>query len=91
MIKSRTFKIIVIADSGIGIKFERTIPRPEILLTDAWLGTRKKKTVAAMIATATVKISVSFDQFRVVYLLRHFQYSLRYFIKLRYPLLHDDA
>ena len=69
MIKSSTFKIIVIADSGIGIKFERTIPRPEILLTDAWLGTRKKKTAAAMTAIATVKIR---DQFRVVYLLRHF-------------------
>ncbi|MEI3047498.1 MAG: hypothetical protein V8T65_05205 [Roseburia inulinivorans] len=41
------------------MKFDRTIPRPEILLTDAWLGTRKKKTAAAMTATATVKIRVS--------------------------------
>ena len=29
-------------ESGKGIKFVRIIPRPEILLTDAWLGTRKK-------------------------------------------------
>ena len=29
-------------------------------LTDVWLGTRKKKTAAAMIATATVKIPISF-------------------------------
>ena len=28
-------------------------------LTDVWLGTRKKKTAAAMIATATVKITIS--------------------------------
>ena len=37
-----TFRIIVIADSGSGIKLDTTMPRPEILLTDAWLGTRKK-------------------------------------------------
>lgn len=60
MIKSTTFKIIVIADSGSGIKLDSTIPRPEILLTDAWLGTRKKYTAAAIIATAAVRIAVSF-------------------------------
>ena len=60
MIKSTTFKIIVIADSGSGIKLDSTIPRPEILLTDAWLGTRKKYTAAAIIATAAVRIVVSF-------------------------------
>ena len=32
---------MVIADSGIGTKLESTIPRPEILLTEVWLGTRK--------------------------------------------------
>ena len=59
MIKSSTFKIIVIADSGIGIKFERTIPRPEILLIDVWLGTRKKKTAMAVIASARVMTKIS--------------------------------
>ena len=50
---------MVIADSCSGTKLESTIPRPEILLTDVWLGTRKKYTAAAMIATATVRITVS--------------------------------
>ena len=60
-ITSRTrFRIIVIADSGSGIKFDSTIPNPEMLLTAVWLGARKKKTDAAIIATATVKIIVSF-------------------------------
>ena len=62
MIKSKTFKTIVIEDNGRGIKFERTIQRPEILLTEVWLGTRKKKTAAAMIATATVRIMVSLNK-----------------------------
>ena len=31
MIKSTTFKIIVIADNGSGIKLDSTIPRPEML------------------------------------------------------------
>ena len=30
------------ADNGKGTKFDNTIPRPEILLTEVWLGTRKK-------------------------------------------------
>ena len=42
IIRSMTFKIIVIADSGSGMKLDSTIPRPEILLTEVWLGTRKK-------------------------------------------------
>ena len=54
---------MVIADSGIGTKLESTIPRPEILLTEVWLGTRKKYTAAAMIATATVRITVSMSSF----------------------------
>lgn len=36
------------------------MPRPEILLTEVWLGTRKKYTAAAMIATAAVRIRISF-------------------------------
>ena len=59
MISNTTFRIMVIADSGSGTKLESTIPRPEILLIDVWLGTRKKYTAAAMIATATVRITVS--------------------------------
>ena len=51
---------MVIADRGRGMKLVRTIPRPDMLLTDAWLGTRKKNTAAAMIATAAVRIRVSF-------------------------------
>ena len=58
--KSTTFRIIVIADNGSGTKLDSTIPRPEILLTDAWLGTRKKYPAAAIMATATVRIPVSF-------------------------------
>ena len=34
MIKSTTFRIIVMADSGSGIKLDSTMPRPEMLLTD---------------------------------------------------------
>ena len=59
MIRSTTFRTIVMADSGSGIKLDSTMPKPEMLLTDVWLGTRKKKTAAAMIATATVKIMIS--------------------------------
>ena len=47
MISNTTFRIMVIADSCSGTKLESTIPRPEILLTDVWLGTRKKYTAAA--------------------------------------------
>ena len=38
IIRSITFRIIVIADSGSGMKLDSTIPRPEILLTEgmAW-------------------------------------------------------
>ena len=43
MIRGTTFKIMVIADNGKGTKFDNTIPRPEILLTEVWLGTRKNK------------------------------------------------
>ncbi|EDM87491.1 hypothetical protein RUMOBE_02057 [Blautia obeum ATCC 29174] len=39
------------------------IPRPEMLLTEVWLGTRKKYTAAAMIATATVSMTVSIKIF----------------------------
>ena len=60
MISRTIFRIIVIADSGSGTKFDSTIPSPEILLTDVWLGARKKYTAAAMIATAAVRIPVSF-------------------------------
>ena len=42
MMSSTTFKIIVMADSDSGTKLDSTMPKPEILLTDAWLGTRKK-------------------------------------------------
>ena len=42
MMRSTTFRIMVIAESGRGIKLESTIPRPEMLLTEAWLGSRKK-------------------------------------------------
>ena len=49
IIRSMTFRIIVIADSGSGMKLDSTIPRPEILLTEVWLGTRKKYTAVAMI------------------------------------------
>ena len=60
MIKSTTFRIIVITDSGRGTKLDNTMPRPEMLLTDAWLGTRKKYTAAAIIATAAVRMTASF-------------------------------
>jgi len=33
--RSTTFRIIVMTDSGSGIKLDSTMPRPEILLTDA--------------------------------------------------------
>ena len=33
---------MVMAERGNGTKLESTIPRPEILLTEVWLGTRKK-------------------------------------------------
>ena len=42
MMSSTMFSTIVIAESGSGTKLESTMPRPEILLTDVWLGTRKK-------------------------------------------------
>lgn len=56
IINSTTFKIIVIADMESGAKLESIIARPEILLTEAWLGIKKKYTAAAMIATARVSI-----------------------------------
>ena len=42
MIRRAMFRIMLIADRGSGIKFVSTIPSPEILLTEVWLGTRKK-------------------------------------------------
>ena len=42
MISKMTLKAIVITESGSGIKWVNTIPRPEILLIEVWLGTRKK-------------------------------------------------
>ena len=53
----------MIADKGSGTKFESMIPRPEMLLTEVWLGTRKKYTAAEMIATAPVRIRVSVNKF----------------------------
>ena len=50
---------IVITESGSGIKWVRIIPRPEILLIDVWLGTRKKKTAMAVIASARVMTKIS--------------------------------
>ena len=47
------------ADRGRGMKLDSTMPRPEMLLTEVWLGDRKKKTAAAMIATAAVRTAVS--------------------------------
>ena len=44
-----------------GIKLDNTIDNPEILLTAAWLGIKKKNTAAAMMATASVKIINSFN------------------------------
>lgn len=53
-ISKATFKIMVIAEIGSGIKFPITIARPDILPTDTVLGTRKKKTAAATMAVANV-------------------------------------
>ena len=52
-------KALALTDKGSGTKLDSTMPRPEMLLTDVWLGTRKKKTPAAMIATAPVRTAVS--------------------------------
>ena len=60
MIRRTMFRIIVMADRGRGMKLDSTMPRPEMLLTEVWLGDRKKKTAAAMIATAAVRIAASF-------------------------------
>ena len=59
MIRRTMFRIIVMADRGRGMKLDSTMPRPEMLLTEVWLGDRKKKTAAAMIATAAVRTAVS--------------------------------
>jgi len=50
---------MVIAERGRGTKLDKIIPRPEILLTEAWLGKRKKYTAPATMAIAAVRISVS--------------------------------
>ena len=57
------------ADRGSGIKLDSTMPRPEILLTEVWLGTRKKYTAAAMIATAAVRIQDLLQVFGAIRLL----------------------
>ena len=59
MISKSTFKIMVMAERGRGTKLDKIIPRPEILLTEAWLGKRKKYTAPATMAIAAVRISVS--------------------------------
>ena len=59
MISRRMLSAIVITESGSGIKWVRIIPRPEILLIDVWLGTRKKKTAMAVIASARVMTKIS--------------------------------
>ena len=56
-ISSRIFRIMVSADTGSGAKLDSTMARPEMLLTEAWLGIKKKKTAAATMATPPVKIS----------------------------------
>lgn len=66
-IRRSTFKIMVIAEIGNGTKLDNTIDKPAILLTEAWLGIRKKNTAAETIATPTVKIIPSFSQFMVVF------------------------
>ena len=78
MMSSTTFKIIVMADSGNGTKFASTMPKPEILLTDAWLGTRKKYTAAAMMATPPVRMAASFTRAAVsiVFFIVSYQLSL---------------
>ena len=50
---------MVMAESGNGTKLDKMIPRPEMLLTEAWLGRRKKYTAPATIAMAAVRIRVS--------------------------------
>ena len=40
MTSRTTFRIMVMADNGSGTKFDRTMPRPELLLTEVWLGAR---------------------------------------------------
>jgi hypothetical protein len=59
IISNTTFKTIVIAETENGIKLVSTMAKPEILLTAAWLGIRKKNTAAPMIMLATVRIKSS--------------------------------
>ena len=61
MISKIIFNAKVISDTVKGIKLDNTIDNPEILLTAAWLGIKKKNTAAAMMATASVKIINSFN------------------------------
>mgnify|MGYP002508057976 CR=1 FL=1 len=56
---SATFRIMVMDDMGRGIKLARTMAAPEMLLTAAWLGTRKKNTAADMMAMAAVRMAAS--------------------------------
>ena len=46
MMRSTTFRIVVMTDKDSGTKWDSTMPRPEMLLTDVWLGTRKRETPA---------------------------------------------
>ena len=59
MISSTTFRIMVMAESGSGTKLASTMARPEMLLMEVWLGTRKKYTAAAMMASAPVRMAIS--------------------------------
>ena len=59
MIKRITFNVMVISDTENGTKFASTIARPEMELTAAWLGTRKKNTATAITKVAKVMLAVS--------------------------------
>ena len=51
---------MVIIETDNGMKLAKTIAKPAILLTDAWLGMRKKKTAAEIMDVASVRIIISF-------------------------------
>jgi hypothetical protein len=52
--KSAMLNIITIVATDKGIKFAKIIARPAILLTEVWLGIRKKNTAQAIIAMAAL-------------------------------------
>ena len=64
IVSRTTFTMNVISETVSGITFDKTIAKPEILLTAAWLGIKKKKTAAAIMATAAVKMMISFTNSR---------------------------